>query len=39
VLANPAVQVGIGLLFIALSLSMFGLYEIQIPTGAASWPS
>jgi thiol:disulfide interchange protein DsbD len=32
VLANPAVLIGIGLLFIGLSLSMFGLYEIQIPS-------
>jgi thiol:disulfide interchange protein DsbD len=30
-LQNPWVNVGLGLLFIALSLSMFGLYEMQPP--------
>ncbi len=31
-LQNPLVNVGLGLLFIVLSLSMFGLYEMQPPT-------
>lgn len=31
-LQNPWVNVGLGLLFIVLSLSMFGLYEMQPPT-------
>jgi thiol:disulfide interchange protein DsbD len=31
-LQNPWVNVGLGLLFIGLSLSMFGLYEMQPPT-------
>jgi thiol:disulfide interchange protein DsbD len=31
-LQNPLVNVGVGLLFIVLSLSMFGLYEMQPPT-------
>lgn len=30
-LQNPLVNVGLGLLFVALSLSMFGLYEMQPP--------
>ncbi len=30
-LQNPLVNVGLGLLFIVLSLSMFGLYEMQPP--------
>ncbi len=30
-LQHPVVLVGIGLLLVALSLSMFGLYEIQLP--------
>ena len=30
-LQNPLVPVGIGLLLAAMSLSMFGLYEIQLP--------
>jgi thiol:disulfide interchange protein DsbD len=30
-LQNPLVLAGIGLLFIVLSLSMFGLYEVQVP--------
>ena len=31
-LSNPLVAVGIGALMIGLSLSMFGLYEIQMPS-------
>jgi thiol:disulfide interchange protein DsbD len=31
-LQNPLVNVGLGLLLVALSLSMFGLYEMQAPT-------
>src|SRR5204863_2129748 len=31
VLQSPMVQIGIGLLLAVLSLSMFGLYEFQIP--------
>ena len=31
-LQNPMVNVGLGLLLVALSLSMFGLYEMQPPT-------
>jgi thiol:disulfide interchange protein DsbD len=31
-LQNPLVNVGLGLLLVALSLSMFGLYELQAPT-------
>jgi thioredoxin:protein disulfide reductase len=30
-LSNPVVAIGIGLLLIALSFSMFGLYEINVP--------
>jgi thiol:disulfide interchange protein DsbD len=30
-LQNPAVLVVLGLLFVALALSMFGLYELQLP--------
>ncbi|MBI5168622.1 MAG: thioredoxin fold domain-containing protein [Candidatus Eisenbacteria bacterium] len=31
-LQNPLVNVGLGLLLVALSLSMFGVYEMQAPT-------
>lgn len=31
-LQNPLVNVGLGLLLVALSLSMFGFYELQAPT-------
>ena len=31
-LQNPIVNVGLGLLLVALSLSMFGVYEMQAPT-------
>jgi thiol:disulfide interchange protein DsbD len=31
-LQNPLVNVGLGLLLVALSLSMFGFYEMQAPT-------
>ena len=31
-LQSPWVNVGLGLLFVVLSLSMFGLYEMQPPT-------
>ncbi|MBI1799253.1 MAG: thioredoxin family protein [Candidatus Eisenbacteria bacterium] len=31
-LSNPIVAVGIGLLLIGLSLSMFGLYELNVPS-------
>ncbi|MEO8225065.1 MAG: protein-disulfide reductase DsbD, partial [Gammaproteobacteria bacterium] len=34
VMQQPAVIVGVALLFVALSLSMFGLFDLQIP---ASW--
>lgn len=34
VLQQPAVTIGVALLFVALSLSMFGLFDLQIP---ASW--
>lgn len=34
VMQQPAVIIGVALLFVALSLSMFGLFELQIP---ASW--
>jgi thiol:disulfide interchange protein DsbD len=32
-LANPIVLAGIGLLLLAMALSMFGLYELQVPSG------
>lgn len=32
-LQNPVVLSGIAILFILLSLSMFGFYELQVPTG------
>lgn len=32
--ANPLVNIGIGLLFVAFALSLFGLFEIQLPS---SW--
>ncbi len=32
-LQSPLVLVGIGVLFFLLALSMFGLYEIQVPSG------
>lgn len=35
-LANPVVLVGIGVLFFAMSLSMFGLYELQPPPALLS---
>ncbi len=35
-LANPIVQAGIGVLLIALSLSMFGLYEFNMPPALLS---
>jgi len=34
VMQQPAVTIGVALLFVALSLSMFGLFDLQIP---ASW--
>jgi thiol:disulfide interchange protein DsbD len=34
VMQQPAVTVGVALLFVALALSMFGLFDLQIP---ASW--
>jgi len=30
-LANPAVVIGIAIIFVIFSLSMFGLYELQVP--------
>ena len=35
-LANPMVSIGIGVLLIALSLSMFGLYELNAPPALLS---
>ncbi len=35
-LANPFVLGGIGLLLLAMALSMFGLYELQAPSGLLS---
>jgi len=32
-LTNPAVLIGIALVLVALSLSMFGLYEFRLPSG------
>lgn len=32
-LANPAVVIGIAIVFVIFSLSMFGLYELQVPAG------
>jgi thiol:disulfide interchange protein DsbD len=32
-LANPVVLAGIGVLLLAMALSMFGLYELQVPSG------
>ena len=31
-LANPAVVIGIAVIFVIFSLSMFGLYELQVPS-------
>ena len=31
-LGHPAVAVGLGLMFVALGLSMYGLFEIQVPS-------
>lgn len=35
-LANPSVLAGIGVLLLAMALSMFGLYELQVPSGILS---
>lgn len=35
-LGHPAVAVGLGILFFAMALSMFGLFEIQIPLALQS---
>jgi len=35
-LQSPAVLIGIGLLLVAMALSMFGLYEIQLPPSLAA---
>src|SRR5207249_4762747 len=35
-LANPWVLAGIGVLLLAMALSMFGLYELQMPSGLLS---
>jgi thiol:disulfide interchange protein DsbD len=32
-LQQPAIVVGVSLLFVALALAMFGLYELQLPAG------
>ena len=32
-LANPWVLAGIGILLLAMALSMFGFYELQVPSG------
>ena len=34
---HPYVLVGLSVLFVALSLSMFGLYSLQLPSSAQTW--
>ncbi|WP_234494696.1 protein-disulfide reductase DsbD [Vibrio maritimus] len=34
---HPYVLIGLSALFIALSLSMFGLYTLQLPSGVQTW--
>ncbi|NOH80764.1 protein-disulfide reductase DsbD [Vibrio sp. RE86] len=34
---HPYVLIGLSLLFVALALSMFGLYTIQLPSAAQTW--
>ncbi len=36
-LQQPAVLIGLSLLFVALALSMFGAYTIQLPSGVQTW--
>ncbi|SNX47457.1 Thiol:disulfide interchange protein DsbD precursor [Vibrio thalassae] len=34
---HPYVLIGLSVLFVALSLSMFGLYTLQLPSGLQTW--
>ncbi|CAE6919392.1 protein-disulfide reductase DsbD [Vibrio sp. B1FLJ16] len=34
---HPYVLIGISVLFIALAMSMFGLYSLQLPSGVQTW--
>ncbi|MGR5489121.1 cytochrome c biogenesis protein CcdA, partial [Vibrio alfacsensis] len=34
---HPYVLIGLSTLFVALSLSMFGLYTLQLPSGLQTW--
>ncbi|MEF1289363.1 protein-disulfide reductase DsbD [Vibrio sp. M260118] len=34
---HPYVLIGLSVLFVALSLSMFGLYNLQLPSGMQTW--
>ncbi|EGR2525666.1 protein-disulfide reductase DsbD [Vibrio cholerae] len=36
-LQHPYVLIGLSVLFVALALSMFGLYNLQLPSGVQTW--
>ncbi|CSH89770.1 thiol:disulfide interchange protein [Vibrio cholerae] len=36
-LQHPYVLMGLSVLFVALALSMFGLYSLQLPSGVQTW--
>ncbi|WWE58320.1 protein-disulfide reductase DsbD [Parasalinivibrio latis] len=36
-LQHPYVLVGLSIMFVALALSMFGLYSLQLPSGVQTW--
>ncbi|EEX66376.1 protein-disulfide reductase DsbD [Vibrio metoecus] len=36
-LQHPYVLIGLSVLFVALALSMFGLYSLQLPSGVQTW--
>ncbi|EEW12022.1 protein-disulfide reductase DsbD [Vibrio mimicus] len=36
-LQHPYVLIGLSVLFVALALSMFGLYSLQLPSGMQTW--
>lgn len=38
-LQHPYVLIGLSVMFVALALSMFGLYTIQLPSGMQTWLS
>ncbi|PSU31338.1 protein-disulfide reductase DsbD [Photobacterium lutimaris] len=36
-LQHPYILIGLSILFVALALSMFGVYTLQLPSGAQTW--